>query len=343
MFVINKMNHVQRFNSATPGTHLSAYFSHTEDDSKRSLELEIRSLLRKSQKLLEKEHTQDFIRKFLEPLKRLSQETPLISKNHSNGWALFRSMNSFILEKVPFNVKKLHVISQSFHIKPMLKLNQFKKESYVLVINNNQADLLKSKNGSLEFVSLFNFDQVNLDFDHLTKELDHWVNEFIQDSSKPLILAGNLKLINTFLSASRYPFILSQFIPGKFNLLNYTTRLRRHVNKLLDKFKNKEQKSVLKKIKHAKLNNKLELNLLKVAKSVINNEIKRLYIAEEVHVWGVIDHQSGALQINPHHQDCQDDDILDDLAEIALKNKAEVVLLSQKYLPENASIAAIKK
>jgi hypothetical protein len=82
-------------------------------------------------------------------------------------------------------------------------------------------------------------------------------------------------------------------------------------------------------------------NLFQIAAAAVEGRVKKLIVAEETVIWGRLDRRTGGVLLHPVQMDHQDDDILDDLAEIVLSHGGEVVIAPADSMPKGRPVVAI--
>lgn len=84
-------------------------------------------------------------------------------------------------------------------------------------------------------------------------------------------------------------------------------------------------------------------NLFQIAKAAVQGRIKKLIVTDGIQIFGKIDPRTGGISIHPVHSDHEDDDLLDDLAQMVLARGGEVVVAPKDSIPKNSPILAILK
>ncbi len=82
-------------------------------------------------------------------------------------------------------------------------------------------------------------------------------------------------------------------------------------------------------------------NIFQIARAVVRGQVRKLVIMEDISIFGKIDRKSGGLAIHPFDQDHEDDDILDDLAQMVLSQGGEVIVAPRDQIPKGRPILAI--
>ncbi len=79
----------------------------------------------------------------------------------------------------------------------------------------------------------------------------------------------------------------------------------------------------------------------KITRLILERKIFRIYISLEAIRWGVLNENSGDISMSKFQKNHHDEDILDDIAELALRYGLEVRVLRQSSFPENCEILAL--
>jgi hypothetical protein len=77
-----------------------------------------------------------------------------------------------------------------------------------------------------------------------------------------------------------------------------------------------------------------------LAPKVLKKEIKQLCVSLDCMHFGEIEAETGNIKLNKSQLNASDDDLLDDLLELAIDNGVQVSVVPKKYLPEGRSFVA---
>lgn len=69
-------------------------------------------------------------------------------------------------------------------------------------------------------------------------------------------------------------------------------------------------------------------------------KVKHLFVNEKMNVWGKINYETGSFTYSPRQTETEDD-VLDDLAEIVLRNHGVVTVLPPAKMPGERAACAI--
>ncbi len=93
------------------------------------------------------------VKELLEPVQNLVLDSPFW-QTQSNGLAIFRSREVFTYYRLPFYFAELLVISNRFHIKPILPLLNGEERFYVLTLSQNKVRLFRGTRNSVSEAEL---------------------------------------------------------------------------------------------------------------------------------------------------------------------------------------------
>lgn len=80
--------------------------------------------------------------------------------------------------------------------------------------------------------------------------------------------------------------------------------------------------------------------MTQVAEAAANGRVDTLLLDPNTHVRGTVDRDSGQVQ-SVERNDAKSDDLLDDTAEIVLRNGGQVLVLPPEMMPTDTGLAAI--
>lgn len=330
------------------GTHLTAYLP-AGDVPLSAMKNDLKRIIRNAERLLCKEKSNDYTDRFLLPLKKILDYPEQLKSEKGSGWVILRTANTFRIMRVPHTLPRLCVVSRSFHIKPLLKWAQAENHCYVLAFDKHEANLFDSsltgitRINSMPIIRVENENRKDYSVSaEMLRWIDEWVYDSLADTNRPLVLAGPASVVQRFASISKYPVVLEQTMTGSFTE-GRTAQLGKALSDTLKNIAEKQIRKRIKQLRRAESKGLVEYSISAIAKQAVANKIQRLYIAEDSYLWGELNQKDGTLKIHIRQKNIYDDDILDDLAEIVLRNQAEVILLPSSKIPQNQHAAAILK
>tara|TARA_B100001248_G_scaffold261335_2_gene252196 strand:- start:24863 stop:25981 length:1119 start_codon:yes stop_codon:yes gene_type:complete len=331
--------------------HLSAYIN-TTNLSQNEIVAELERIIWQSENLLLRQWPIGKAKSFLNPIRNLVQKPEMLMSKGAGCWGLFRSSKAFLLKKLPVYTPSFSVIADSFHIKPILKAAQAEMDSYILVLSKTKVGLYRASLTGLRCVGQMNRHTSNTNthdmlskylWEHATVDwIDDWLNDVVENLNIPLLLIGSKDDIELLRNESNYPNILHDAVEQEIDVQD-VANIRRALHSISHQVEKKHISRILKQLQRASVGGMAEFDLHRVALQAAQRNIARLYIAEDQHIWGLLNRKNGTFILHPKQKDCFDDDILDDLAELVLQNGGEVALLPQSQMPNQAQVAAILK
>lgn len=113
--------------------------------------------------------------------------------------------------KIPFSVSPLVVVANSFHMKPLFKWMQREHIFSVLCLREQEATLYQGSLSHFEELEKMPYRELR-NMDGVFNALDRAVYRSIQSSRVPLILAGDLELIELYRNLSGYRAIVDDSV-----------------------------------------------------------------------------------------------------------------------------------
>ncbi len=296
--------------------------------------------------------------KFLEPLHTLLLDTKIFKQMKGNI-GIFRNQDSFRILNVPIDVEQVCLVATSFHVKPLLKWLQADQDFLFLGLERNAAHLYLGSQSNLKFVDSILFPEAfkkkeyfggstNLRKVKKTKQkedetfawLNDWISQLTKVTKPKLFVAGDNSLVASLNRSLKYKNVVKTpveniFDKGSINDICATIRktLKEESKDYIDK--------ALMEFRFAEEGNRAKKNIFQISKAVIQGRVRKLIVSDELSIFGKIDKTTGGLAIHPFDLDHEDDDILDDLAQMVLSQGGEVIVASRNDIPKGRPILAI--
>ena len=146
---------LQKFLPAQTGWHVSLYMptKYKGQDTEQN-RIRFKNLLQEAeQRLLSKELRTPDVRKMLNPARQLL-EKPGFWRHQSHGLAVFLTAETFDYYRLTVSFEELVVISDNFHIKPLLPFFASDGHFYILALSQNQVRLMEGTHHSVDEINL---------------------------------------------------------------------------------------------------------------------------------------------------------------------------------------------
>lgn len=338
------------------GIHLTVYLvnrGHLID-----LKSQLTAAINEAQDWIGSAMTNEERKRFLEPLSSLLIDTSIFQQINGHI-GLFRNADSFRVLNIPINVEQGCHVASSFHVKPLLRWLQADKEFLFLGIGKESAqlyfgnqniftlvdaisfpDFFKDKRSYDGYLSLSDSKKRKVKDDETFAWLNVRIEELSRNSKPKLFLAGEKSRIQRLNNHLKYKNTFKSSLANSFdekNIDKICSDIRRHL-------KDESQKDIEKALiefTFAEAENRTRKNIFQIAKAVVQGKVRKLIVTDELSIFGKIDKKTGGLSIHPCDLDHEDDDILDDLAQMVLSQGGEVLIAKRNEIPNGRPILAI--
>jgi hypothetical protein len=329
-----------------------------------------KNLLKVIESSLEQIPNFDMMDSIMKPLHELREDKAFW--NHtSEGMVVFASVNRCIVYKLYSPVEALAVVSNSFHIKPLLKAQQSTENYLLLGLSRENFSLYKGNRYGFEEIQIdpdaprtlkdvlgSQFTDLNLthgsyagaggqamyhghgdvqqEIDKDTEKYFRYVDSFVfekysKETKLPLILASLKEYHSDFKRVSNNPYLIEKGIDQSFDSLNLKD-LQKQVQKIIETINEEKYQKIAESLDSS--------NLEEIAKAAFESRVDTLLVADGKIVPGRVDSETG--EINYGDINSPDyDDVLDDLAEMVLSNGGSVLVLTEDKMPSDTGVAAI--
>jgi hypothetical protein len=342
--------------NSSEGIHLTAYLLNNYE--LEDLKIQLSAVLSRAREYLAPALDEEQIENFLEPIKSLLNDGRILG-NMKGNIGLFRTAESFRVLNIPIDLQTQCHVASSFHVKPLLKWMQVDNDFLILGLNReslslysgNQNNIYKAANVNMPDVFKQSYNTQLSRFKKSTriiqqereafyKWLVQWFAKKTENSNLKVFLVGDKFLVDGFLKYNKYKNIVQIPIAPFFDetqILDIATFVR----KILKEDARKILASSLLEFRFAEEENRTRKNIFQIAKAAVQGQIKKLIVADGVNIFGKIDKHTGGLAINPYDMDHEDDDILDDLAQMVLALGGDVVVARPEEIPKGRTVLAI--
>jgi hypothetical protein len=327
-----------------------------------------RGLLQQARELLATKHSPREIRALLDPLER-TRDDPFWRTQRS-GLVVFRSPSVHEEHRLGVRVPELVVVADTFHTAPLVPLARRDRRFHVLALSVNRATLWTGQQGSLELrdvpgmptdlQSALRIDQFETyrnsygqnrgQILHGTgagaeeqKELlepyfravDRAVREALRDDHGPLIVAAVAHHRALYRAISQYPNVLEKGPEGNHDRES-AHELHEAVWPIVAEWIAHEEDEALARFRELPRSE----DLGEIASSIVQGRVADIFVADDRHVWGVVDRATGEIRVQDGQRDGVDGDLVDDLAEMAALRGARVWVLPAERMPTRSPAAA---
>lgn len=315
------------------------------------------------------------MRGLLDPIAALSDSE--FWRYQADGLAIFRSQERMVHYRIPMTLPERLVVADSFHVKPLLRFLQTNQRYLVLVISQNQVSLYEGTSysfspldlgdapaplaeavgikrersqqhvwspgagrGAIFFGAGASKDSRKEDLARFFRAIDRALWETLRNENAPLILAGVEQYFPLYREASRYPFLAEKGVAGNFDAAP-PDELRARVWPIVSEIFREQEEEVLSLYASSAKRHLVVDELSTMARMAVQGRVRWLLVAEEAHVWGTLNRETGEIAVSGSQQDAGSDDLLDDLAEGVLARDGDVLVVPKTRMPGGSPAAAV--
>lgn len=338
--------------------------------------IEFKNLVREVEHSLRLKFSGRETRPFMEPLHRLQEDAKFW--NHTlDGLAVLASSDAFHVFQFPRAVRPLAVVADSFHVKPLIRIVQSADHFQVLCLSRQQARMLDGNRYGLEDIDVPDFpstikvalgdeltkpfqtvattgsqggavfhghgskkDEVDKDTERYFRAVDRAVfSTFSKPSGLPLILVALQEHQPVFRAVSQNHLLLPHGVSGNPDSMA-PDNLREAVWQAVEPQYLARLAKLSEDFSNAVAHQKATGDLSDAAVAAVAGKIGTLLIEDEKIMPGRLDPASGAISDAPL-ENPEIGDMLDDLAEVVLRNRGEVIVVPAGRMPTKTGLAAI--
>jgi hypothetical protein len=299
--------------------------------------------------------------------------------NHTlDGLAVFRSPEVFLVYHLQRPVPEISVVSDSFHVKPLMRIFQSADRYQVLCLNRKEIRLLEGNRDTLDEIELApdvpktikealgdeysdahltvssyggigkgmyhgqgsKKDEVKGDTERFFRAVDRAVWEHHSQISRlPMLLAALPEYHSLFKEVSKNLNLLDDGIktnPDSHDL----DALRKMAWTVIEPIYLTRLNGFVETYQSAKNRGLASDHIEDVAMAAIQGQIETLLVEADKQIPGRLDKETGQVEMN-ELSDPDTDDLLDDLAEMVIRTKGEVVIVPIERMPTGSGMAAV--
>ena len=344
-------------------------------DNKRD-PIVFRNLVRKIEDSLKQKYHKGDIDSVMRPFYQMEEDKNFWN-NTMDGLAILATPQKCVAYRLQRPVKELAIVADSFHIKPLIRTFQAMDKYQLLGLSRNEFSLYQGNRYGYQEIELkhgtprtitevlgeahtdayqahggdadgtgmyYGHGGKKTEIDKDTEKFFRYVDRLIfenysKPSVLPLILVTLKEYHALFKHVSHNPHLLERGIDASYESLK-TEQLTERALKIIEPIYQKKIGSLVDSFKIAKANSLGSDDLLQVVKAAFENRVKTVLIQDNKMIPGKIDYSTGEIELGDI-QNPDSDDILDDLAELVLKNRGDVMVLPKEKMPGDTGVAGI--
>lgn len=298
-------------------------------------------------------------------------------KYAKSGMAVLCSGDSLYVYHLDYPVDDIVVVSDSFHVLPLISNFQYGSHYYMLALSANRFDLYHADFHSLEEAPLpagtkREFSEIYDDFDNQSsvkagsfggpeptyygskskseveqievEKFFHYVNRimedlFTSDSSCPVILVSLPQHQGDFRKIAQFSNLLDEGIDKPFESMSEADVLSQ-CEAIITEMQNVQIEKRLNDCRAGISKGTASFNLVEIANALAERRVAALFVEEGRLVPGIFNPTTGDLkQFEERNADA--DDLTDEFARATYLQKGEVYVLPKEVMPAETGVAAL--
>ncbi len=315
-------------------------------------------------------------KELLEPAERLLRDG-LFRQHQSDGLAMFLSLGVFHYYPLPFVFEEMVIVTDRFHIKPLLPLLSGDGRYFVLALSQNKIRLLQSTHYSVSeldvadvpenlaetlrdddswkdlhmhsalsggqgtFSSVTHGSEVDSkeNIKRYFRRIDKGLHEFLRNERAPLVLAGVDYLHPIYKEVNSYPHLMDEGIAGNPERLS-AGELHERTWTIVKPYFQKAQQEAVNRYKEFASSGQASNRIRKIIPAAYHGRIELLFVNPDLQQWGTFD--PGTDEIHLHKKEkTGDEDLLEFAAIQTLLNGGTVYLVGAEKMSDTDPLAAV--
>lgn len=320
------------------GPFLSIYLAWKPDESKSATMLRLNRLLSQARSLLKKDNEEDRSESYLEPIRRMILNEGY--KPQAKGLGFFCSKDGFYFCELDVVPPEITVVADSYHIKPLLQSVLFRTTCYIVTISARRICLFKASRHAIVGVRSMS--------NQMSEESQDRQRMLVGQAQRPKELAGRFlakatqdllkdvdlrhqnvaifgakmwrkRIENELISQANAHVFFQGGMPSSIQDIKDT------VLKQLERKLKRDFESDAARIVESTHPGFVSRDLKAIAAAAIQGRISTLIVEPGLQVWGDFDKETGSLEIYPEQRNHRDDCVIDDIIELVMQHKGDVV------------------
>lgn len=342
--------------------------------------IRFRNLVKTLEQSLRQKYPTREVRSLLEPFSDLARQDEFWNHTQ-DGLAVLGAPDLFRIYKLQRPVTELAIVADSFHTKPLLRILQSADRYQVLGLSRGAIKLFEGNRDALDEIDVApevprtitdalgeeltephqtlrssggvggssvamhhghggKKDEIEIDVDRYFRAVDRSILEHhSRPSGLPLMLAALPEHHNVFRKISQNPFLMSEGIkihPDAVPL----DELRKLAWSVVEPHYQARLNQLVEEFGQAKPRGLVGDEVAQVASAAASGRVETLLVEADREIPGHIDSSSGRIEFGDISHP-QIDDLLDDLAELVLNRRGQVVVVPAERMPTGTGAAAI--
>ena len=285
-------------------------------------------------------------------------DSPGFWENRMEGIAAFFTPESFAWYSLQYPFDELVVVTDRFHLKPLLRNTSENGRFYLLALNREQIKLFEAsalginevyvKGIPRNLACFFDSESEEATPDEnvekerlldLITRVERAVADFLKTDDAPLVLAGDEQLHPLYHDANSYPHLVKVGIGTSADGMTPKQLLEKALPIVKPVFRRRREKA-LQAFEEKLASGQALNNFAKIFAAAKTGRIETLFVPVGRQTWGTFDNETGGLSLHKKAKP-GDKDLLCVASTRTLRTGGDVFVLQPELMPGNSIIAAV--
>ncbi len=338
-------------------------------------QIRLKNLLKKAEDQLASQGLrQGEIKEMLEPVQNLCENSGFW-QYQSDGLAVFRSADKFLYYRLPLHVDELLVITDRFHVKPLLRLFTEDGRFYLLALSKKEVRFFQcTRFGAREIAlpqgtprslsevlalkgtekqvqvhtagaaALFHghgsrTEEEKQDLREFFRLVDRGVHEVLRDDHAPLVLAGVEYLRAIYRDVNTYPHLIENGVTGTPEGRR-PEELQSKAWAVVEPHFRRAREEAARRFQDSVGAGKASTDIKTVVPAACQGRVDQLFVAVGKQIWGTWDESSQTVEVHEERRP-SDRDLLNFAAIQTLLQGGAVYAVPEAEVPGGGLLAAV--
>lgn len=325
--------------------------------------IRFKNLMQQVEKTLKEDYKEVNIDAIMKPLSQIAEDN--IFWNHSKeGLAILVNEEKCLVYRLDQTVYELAVVSDSFHIKPLIRVFQSSDRHHVLTLSRTEFKIYEGNRYGFEEIEIDESipttlkdvlgedlteaylsvggdtqREINKDTEKFFRYVDKFVTEHYSNPTQtPLVLVTLTEHQSLFRGLSRNSNLLDEGVKVDPDSLK-RDELKNAIWEVLEPIYIKKTEELVERYENSRAKFLGTDDIVEIARATVENKISTLLIEAERIIKGKILEDGKLSEAN--EDEMTHEDVLDDMAEAVFRSGGEVIVLPKERMPSTTGAAAI--
>ena len=336
------------------------------------------NLIQKIENSLEERHDKKDIESIMKPFKALAQDQ-IFWNNTADGLAILSNGDKCVVYRLESTVEELALVSDRFHIKPLIRYFQSSDRYHLLGLDRNEFTLYEGNRYGFEEIKLDpdiprtiedvigdeysepylnpssyggaggtamfhghggRKDEIDKDTERYFRYIDKFVLDNYSNTMKiPLILVCLDEHHGFFKNITNNPYLMEKGIRQDYTALDLE-QMRESAWEVMEPFYLEKTKKVTERYNIQRSKSLASDDLGEISRAALEGRVALLLLEADRSVSGTINKETGELK-RKDSEGSEFDNVLDELAKMIFENKGNVIILPKERMPSTTGAAAV--